>query len=224
MWQLAVAAGGSLLSGILGARSASKAAKAQQRAAAEAQRINEQRYQEGLSMFAPYREAGANALSGLETASGLRGNDAMFSQYMNSPFARTALDEAQRAIAARGANAGNLFSGANLKAAADGAMRGVGAFHNEYRQGLSNLANMGQDAVRGSVGLGQYMTGQSQQNLQNFGQAQAQGIAGRYNALASGLQGAAGAFNYYGNQGNEAIQSKSKGLSSGPYFFGSYGG
>ena len=107
-----VAAAGSIAAG-------SMASDAQSEAAANASRIDEQKFQQTRTDLAPYRDTGASALTKYADSLGLNGQEArdkFTSDFRADPGYNFAFDEGQRAIQGSAAAKSGLLSGGALRA------------------------------------------------------------------------------------------------------------
>lgn len=163
----AIIGGSSLLGGLFGSSKAKKAAKAQ--AAAQQAAINEQRrqYDTTRADFAPWRQAGTNALAQLANPS---------QNFMASPDLEFRRSQGMEGIGNSFAARGGAFSGNALRAL------------NEYNSNLAS-GEFGNwwNRQAGLAGVGQAATG----NTASFGQATANNVgnllAGQGDARASGV-------------------------------------
>jgi hypothetical protein len=198
----AIAVGGSLLSGLLSGNAQRKAAKAQQRAIAEANRIAGEQYQQGLGYLRPYEQAGQTGLNAFQRLYGLGGQEYDPSVVTESPEYMQAMDSGVRAVDNSAASRGMLMSGStlrnNFRLGNEVAAKTRGMLADRYGQ----LGTMGFQAGNNMASLGQNYAGTVGENTISGGRARAQGIIGRSDALLGGLQGAAGAFSdYFGSLG-----------------------
>lgn len=169
-------------SSLVGASSASKAAKAQSKSDAAA--IAEQRRQYDLTRadLAPWRIAGGQAIN-QGFASLQPGYD-----YTTSPGYQWRLGQGEAAIQGSAASRGHLLSGGTLK---DLAGFGQGLATQDYNDQFNRLmavAGGGQQAATSLGGFGQ----QSATNIGNLLQAQGQAKASGYQNQAAAIQGGLG--------------------------------
>lgn len=132
---------------------------------------------------AGYEQATPANLGGSSTGNSQQDAFAMF---RNTPGYQFGLDEGAKTVQASAAARGGLNSGATLKA--------LTKFGNDYadQQGytpymnrLAALSGMAQTSTNQTNALGQNYANQVGQNLQNAGQARAQGIYGSANAWSN---------------------------------------
>ena len=196
----AVIGAGATIGGALIAKSASeKAASAQASAAKKAARTQQEALAQFRQDLAPYREGGAEGLYSVLDLFGMRsprnpdGSTPFGAQgweaYQKTPFYQNPLREYIGAADHTAAARGNLLSSGHLKRvgelAADYATRQFGS----YMDRLYALAGMGGTAAA-RTGQATLTTGQGVANSQMAqGEAQAAGIVGGANALASGIGG-----------------------------------
>jgi hypothetical protein len=194
-------AGGSIVSGVLGADAARSAARTQAASADRAMAQEREMYDLSRQDLAPYRETGYTALRDIE---GMRpfltaqfGPD-QFEQYLDPSMAfRQRLGEQSTA---RMANVGGgALSGNTLRALTD---YGQGLASTEYGNAfnrfqdergniyntLANIAGMGQGAVNTGVNRGQSFAGQMTGLTTGQGAALAGGQIGAANAYGGAAQ------------------------------------
>jgi hypothetical protein len=161
--------------GLLQSNSANKAVDAQQAATDAA--IAEQRRQYDLTRadYAPYREAGTNALTQLQTGINTPTTAA---DVMQDPGYQFGLDQGQQAIDRKIAASGGRVSGASIKAASqygtNYATTGYGAAdsrRNERLNRLAALAGIGQTATAGTNALNQNSTNNTSNLVSSQGNA-----------------------------------------------------
>ena len=203
--------GGALVGGGLSAITASKGAKAAERAAgiqAEAateagelqaaateKAIEEQRRQFDVTqeLMAPFREAGVSALEQQQALLGLAGAGAQaeaMAGLQDSPAQRFIRERQERALLRNAAAIGGL-GGGNVRTALQEQAAGFASqdIQNQFAR-LGQLAGQGQAT---STQLGQFGAGTAQ-NIANLGvaggEARASGLLGAQQAAASGILGA----------------------------------
>jgi hypothetical protein len=213
-------AGGSIVSGVLGANAAKSAARTQAAAADRAMQNEREMYDISREDLAPYREQGYTALKDIE---GMKpfltaqfGED-QFEQYLDPSMAfRQKLGtQATERMANVG---GGALSGNTLRALTD---YGQGLASTEYGNAfnrfqtergniyntLANIAGMGQGAVNTGVNAAQNFAGQMTGLTTGQGAAMAGGQIGAANAMGGAAQ----------NVGNMAyLQSLMKPPSANP--------
>jgi len=157
-WIAVGVAGATLVGGVLQADAAGNAADTQAQSSAEA--IAEQRRQFDLtrSDYAPYREAGANALGQLRTE---MNQPVTSADVMSDPGYQFGLSQGQLGLDRKAAAAGGRVSGAALKSASEYATNYATTGYNaayQRRQDrlnrLAALAGIGQSATGGSAAAG----------------------------------------------------------------------
>lgn len=182
---------GSAIGGALfGASQADQAAQAQEFAASEAQKLQQQMYKQGRRDLAPYREAGVSALERYSDIV-LGGNIKAFQE---SPGYQFRLEEGVKALERGAAARGGLLGGAQQKALT---RFGQGIGSQEYGNYLNQLSypiGLGQQSAAQTAQLGaQYAPGIAQSRL-GVGEAQASGITGVANQYLGGLSSIQGTF------------------------------
>ena len=194
---LVASAAGSAISGILGARSAGRAARAQTRAANRQIQFARENREITRRAFQPYRQAGQNALSALMYEVGLGDQPEGYMGYEMSPNALYALGQGVDQIEASAAAGGGLNSGATLAALEQ--MRGnvVMQDRDNYLNRLTGLAQSGQAAAGNTANNNQFYAGQINQAIGDQGNARSAGMIGQGNAFQQALNGMIGAYQTY---------------------------
>ena len=182
--------------GLLGARSASRAADVQAQATQSAQDAQERMFNKQVELQEPFRQAGIGALNKLIPPSDYTkfGMD----QFTQDPGYAFRLSEGMKALDRTAAQRGGLLSGSTLKGAQRygqdlASQEYMNAFNryqterNAQLNPLQSLAGLGQTSTNALSG----MAGQMGQNYAtgygNMGQARASGYLGGANALTSAL-------------------------------------
>jgi hypothetical protein len=201
-WTAAAIVGGA----VIGASASNKAARAQERAAAESTAAQERMFNRQVELQEPFRQAGVNALPELIAASRYQPFD--MEQFQQDPGYAFRMKEGLRALENTAAARGGLMSGNQ--------MRGITRFGQELgSQEYGNAFNRYQAERAARLNPLQSLTGMGQTTAANiagqagqFGQAMGANIIGAGNARASGYIGGANALsnavsqglNYYQNQ------------------------
>lgn len=146
-WGLVASAGLSVAGGLIGSNSASKASNAQVQAAQLGIESQEKMFNQSLALQAPYRNAGYQAINGLQGLTDPTQRAQMLSGYYNSDEYGMMENQAQQSTLRSAAATGNLRGGAG--AAAIGAIApqlGMQFLNNQQNQ-YTGLANMGMGAA-----------------------------------------------------------------------------
>jgi hypothetical protein len=196
--------------GLLGARSASKAADVQAQATQAAQDAQERMFERQVELQEPFRQAGIGALNKLIPLSDYTkfGPE----QFQQDPGYAFRLSEGMKALDRTAAARGGLLSGATLKGAQRygqdlGSQEYMNAFNryqterNAQLNPLQSLAGVGQTATGALTNAYGAYGAQTGQNLQDVASARASGYLGGQNALTSAL-GQAGQMYQYGQRTN----------------------
>jgi hypothetical protein len=196
--------------GLLGARSASKAADVQAQATQAAQDAQERMFERQVELQEPFRQAGITALNKLIPLSDYTkfGQE----QFQQDPGYAFRLSEGMKALDRTAAQRGGLLSGATLKGAQRyGQEMGSQEYQNAFNRyqaeraaqlnPLQSLAGVGQTSANTLTGVAGAYGSQTGQNLQDIGSARASGYLGGTNALSSAL-GQAGQMYQYGQRTN----------------------
>ena len=198
-------------SSLLGANASQNAANTQANAAAQANQLLAQQYQQQRADLAPFTTAGLGAQNQLLTFLGLPGGTqgANFGKYSGDftgadllanqdPGYGFRLAEGQKALERSAAARGGLLSGGTGKALTSfGQQMGSQEYQNAYNRYQTNRSNQlaplftltgsGQDSAAGqAAAAGNYGAGAAG-NLTSAGAAQAAGDVGAANAVTSGL-------------------------------------
>jgi hypothetical protein len=204
---LALMAGATVVSGVMGANAASKAASAQAGAANRASDLQYQQYQEDVARQKPFYDVGVNALPELVEASKYKPFG--MEDYKQDPGYAFRLTEGQKALERTAAARGGLISGGALKAAERfgqdmGSQEYMNAF-NRYQteraarlNPLQSMTGMGQTTANTLGTMGANMATNVGQNYQSAANARASGYVGGANAISGGL----GQYMNYSNSQN----------------------
>ena len=200
-------AGAVVVSSAIGSSAAKGAAKTQAAAADRAAELQNEQFQQTRQDYAPYREAGYNALAELQRTAGNVPGAFKFGagDYQADPGYAFRLSEGQKALDRQAAARGGLISGGALKAAQRyGQEMGSQEYGNAYNRALTSYntdvarENQLYNRQAGLAGIGQTATnlvGQAGQNyatnvgnlMTGAGAAQAAGQVGMANAITGGL-------------------------------------
>ena len=189
---LALMAGATVVSGVMGANAASKAAGAQSDAARYAADLQYQQQQENIARQKPFYDVGVNALPELVEAS--KYTPFGMDQYKQDPGYAFRLAEGQKALERTAAARGGLISGGALKAAERfgqdmGSQEYMNAF-NRYQteraarlNPLQSLTGMGQTTANTLGTSGERVAGSMGNAYQSAANARASGYVGQANAF-----------------------------------------
>ena len=200
-------AGAVVVSSAIGSSAAKGAAKTQSAAADRAAELQNEQFQQTRQDYAPYREAGYNALANLQRTAGNVPGAFKFGagDYQADPGYAFRLSEGQKALDRQAAARGGLISGGALKAAQRyGQEMGSQEFQNAYNRAFTGYGtevareNQLYNRQAALAGIGQTATGQVAQAGQNYANtagnlitggaaAQAAGQVGQANAITGGL-------------------------------------
>lgn len=164
---------------VVSSNASSKAAKAQQASANQANKTALDQYHQTRDDQAPWRTAGANALTQLtgNLSKGFTPND-----LANEPGYQFELNQGMQGLDRSAASRGRLYSGAQMKAADTYANNFAGTKYNEaYNRWLT-----GNNELAGVAGVGQTATNVTDQAAQQYGQQYGNNVTGAGNAAASG--------------------------------------
>lgn len=188
-----VAAAGSIVAGGM-------ASDAQSKSAANAARVDEQKFQQIRGDLAPYREVGTSALTKYADSLGLNGEEArnrFASDFRADPGYNFAFDEGQRAIQGSAAARGGLLSGGALRALQRTGQGMADQQYGSYLDRFGNLANMGQNSAAQTGQFASQSAGRQGAYALDAGAAK----AGGYLSAAQGVNGAiSNGLQFYGQQ------------------------
>lgn len=222
--------GSQVVGGLLGSDASSNAANAQQYAADQSSATQLQMFNQNRQDYAPWRDAGVNALARLSAGTQAGGEFVRpftMADYQQDPGYNFRLSEGLKAINNSAAARGLLQSGANLKGlnryAQDYASGEYTNAFNRFQLDQANrfnrnaaLAGIGQTAQQQLAQQGANTAAQIGQNQLAAGNAAAAGTIGQANAFSNAMgQG----MNFY-NQ-NRLLDQLQRG---GGYQTGGYGG
>jgi len=179
-WGAAIAAGASLLGSNVASNKAGSASRQQQAGVQAGIESEERMFDKSLALQEPYREAGYNALGGLQQLTDPTGRADALNQYYQGPEYAALSGQVEEQQLRNAAATGGIRGGANQAALATIAPQLGQQFLSGQNQRFTGLANMGMGAA--SQGSSQAMQlGGSVSALQ---QQAAQ--AGAANSLAQG--------------------------------------
>lgn len=209
----AVVGGGSVVSGVMGAKAAKKAAGTQAASADRATELQREMYEKNIELNAPFREAGLTAQNklldylGLSAgAGGKYAKDFSMSDFQQDPGYAFRMSEGLKALDRTAAARGGMLSGAALRGATrygqDMASQEYTNAFNRYQTNRANQLNplqslmgAGQSAANQVAGAGQNYATNAGQNYMNAGNARASGYVGSANAWSNALGNVANMYN-----------------------------
>lgn len=201
--------GGTVLAAGISANAAKKGAKAQQRGYDAATQEQGRQYDQTREDYAPYRQAGVNALARLQDPNAYQNDSA----YQNIQAIGTR--GLERTAAARG----GAFSGNALRA-----LQGFNTdTYNTWWNQQAGLAGVGQNATGSTAMAGQNKANNVSNNMIGAGDARASGIAGQANAWGGAISGLANYGMYggygggFGGGGKNALANNYRGPRYGGY-------
>ena len=209
----AIVGGGSVVSGVMGAKAAKSAAKSQAASADYAAELQKEQFDKQVELQAPFREAGLTAQNklldymGLSAgAGGKYARDFSMADFQQDPGYAFRMSEGMKALDRTAAARGGMLSGAALKGAQRfGQDLGSQEYQNAFNRYQTNRANQ-LNPLQSLMGSSQTATnamGQAGQNYatnagnayMNAGNARASGYVGSANAWSNALGGAANTYN-----------------------------
>lgn len=179
-WGAAIAVGGSLLSGAMGSSASGKAARQQQEGVLAGIKSEEKMFDKSLALQKPYREAGYDALGGLQQLTDPGGRADILSQYYKEPEYQALAGQVEEQQLRNAYATGGGRGGANKAALATIAPQLGQQFLSGQNQRFTGLANMGMGAASQGSSQATNLGG----NISALQQQAAQ--AGAANSLARG--------------------------------------
>lgn len=175
------------LGGLLGTDKSGDAIKAQMEASQHAADVQKQMYDQSRADLAPYREAGATSLTGMQDKDFQR--DFTLADFQKDPGYQFRMEEGQKALERSASARGGLMSGAALKGIAQ---YGQNFASNEY-QNAYNRFNQDRNTRFGRLSdiahMGQASASQTADNSMRYGQSMSDLYTGLGNAQASAYIG-----------------------------------
>lgn len=198
-WGMVGAAAVSVVGGVMQGNAADKAASKQNAAAQAGIDSQERMFDKSLEMQAPYREAGYNALSGLEGLTSAEGRATALDDYYNSAEFATMNAQNEEQQLRNAAATGGVRGGNNQAAmAAIAPQMGQNFLNNQYNQ-LTGLANMGMGAASQGAGAANQLGASMNQTQQNIGMNNASNELAQGNINANTIGTLGGLFGDYMN-------------------------
>lgn len=202
-WSMAASMGLQALGGVLGRRSAKRAARAREQAYRDASEIVGTAHDEAAAFLDPRHSQEQAAIERVNALLGLGGEAPDFDLFRSTPGYQFALDEGQRAIDRSAAARGGLVSGNTL---AELTRYGTGLADQTFQNYLGNvlgLQSQGVDAALANMRTG---LGAQQADFRlGAGGARASGIEGATAAVTGALTGMSGTLGQH--MGNNALAS-----------------
>lgn len=194
-------------------RAQKKAANAAQNAAGENNALQREMYDNARGDLRPYQDIGLTGLSGLNA---LAAGD--YSGFQNSPDYKFALQQGLQGVDRSAAARGALYSGGQLADLSNYAQGMASQNLGTYRNFLTGLAGMGQNAAGTIAGVGQNSA--NAQGSNNWGAANAAGNsainqANNWSQLGAGLGGLANNLIQQNAAGRQSSFTPSNSLWSG---------
>lgn len=182
---VAVGAGAvvSLANGAMSASAARRGAREQAAAADAATAEQARQYDQTREDFAPWRDAGVNALAKLEDPNG--------GAFQASPGYDFVRNEGGRGLERSAAARGGAFSGNALRALGEFQSGLASQEYGNWWNRQAGLAGVGQSATGSTALAGMNYANNAGSNMMQAGNARASGIAGQANAWGGALSGLA---------------------------------
>lgn len=201
-WGLVAVAGAGLAGAYISSESSKDASKAQQASAQQGIESQEAMFNQSLELQKPYREAGYEAVQGLQGMADANQRGEMLNDYYNSGEYQ-ALEGQQTEQSLRNAAATGGIRGGNTQAALANIAPQLGQnFLNNQQNQLTGLANMGMGAASQGAQGAQLFGSQQSALQQQIGQSQAQNALTQ-GSIGSGLVNDLGGLGYQYSQRNQ---------------------
>lgn len=203
--------GSAVVGAAVSSNSASKAAKAQNRATDSANAIQQEQYYQTREDQAPYRALATEVgLPGIRNFLSSNNNQLTPGQVMADPGYQFGLSQGNRNIQGSAAARGGLYSGATLKALTKfGGDYATGRYNDTYNRmetsrtnqfnRFATAAGIGQTANNQVAGAGQNFANNVSGNLIGAGNAQAASSLAQGNAWGNALNQGVSSYNQYQN-------------------------
>lgn len=194
--------GAAIGSAVIGASSASKARRSQERAADAQLDLSREQFDQTRADLQPFRQAGGNALAAYQSELGLGAAPRGYEGISMSPGTTFALEQGRDTIEAGAAARSGLNSGATL-AGLERLRFGLSAQDRETQLNrLGGLSQMGQSAAAMQAANSANYTQNATNALGAMGNAQSAGAIGVGNSLQGGLNNLASIYGYQNSQNN----------------------
>jgi hypothetical protein len=178
---------GGVASALIGARGASSAGKATERAANEQTEFQREMYDETVARMRPYSRAGRNALDAYMYELGLGEQPEGYEGMALSPAAKFQLHRGNQGIEASAAARGGLYSGATM-GALEHLRSGIATQDRDNQLNrMAGVVSSGQNAAGNLAAAGQNYAATGSNAIADIGNARAAGAIGTSNALLGGL-------------------------------------
>lgn len=186
-----IGGGAALISGMMGANAAEKAAKAQTESADKALGLQTRIYEENKAASAPWLDAGKKALAQYQGELGLSTTGAdgtpFQSQFQETPGYQFAVEEGEKGAVNNLAALGMKNSGAALKALTRFRTGLADQTYQNYLTRLGGLATGGQQQAAADSAQGANYAANAGNTIQQSGAARASGYVGAANAWQNSL-------------------------------------
>jgi hypothetical protein len=173
--------GGNLLNGYFGSKAAGKTSDAQIKALMESNALQKYMYDTSRADWAPYREAGTDALGQIQN---LLANPGAIKDQPDYQFG---LNEGTNALENSASARGMTYSGQQAKALQRFGNDYAGSKLNESYNRLAGIAGIGQQATGQTQAAGSNYANQAGQGLQDMGNARASNYAQQANQWTRGF-------------------------------------
>lgn len=182
----------SVISGMLQASAAKKAAKAQERAAAADLKFQKEQAAIARADAMPYMQLGYSALPIYQDSMGLNGEAGYknaLAKFQTSPGYQYQLDQGVRALENSSAAGGKLFSGQTGMAITGFGQNLANREWNTWQDRLFGNINLGANAASGNANIGLGYARNVSNAYDNIGAAKASGYIGAANGWSNALAG-----------------------------------
>lgn len=177
--------GGSLVSGLYSSNQAGKAAKAQTQAQLAGIESQERMFNQALQLQQPYREAGYDAITGIQGLMNADTRGQLLTDYYNSNEFLGYQQQAEEAALRNAAATGNLRSGSTKQTLASIAPQLGADYLSNYQNILTGLGNWGTGAAAQGASQATALGSNIAQQQSNIGNIQAQNALTQANIFGS---------------------------------------
>jgi hypothetical protein len=204
LWVAGAVVVGAGINAAAGSKSASKAANAQTQAAETSAEVIRQNFEDTQKTLQPYVDAGIPAIDRQQALLGLKGPEAQQAareQLYSGPGFQYQKDQVIGDVNRSASSLGMLRSGNRLAALTERLQGLYATQEGNYLNQLGAQTGVGLSGASALAGVGQNAAAGQAQAIQYGGNAAAQGIMNRSQAIQGGISDLAGGIGYLGRSG-----------------------
>lgn len=203
------ALGAAVVGGAASVYSSNKAAGAQKKAAASAQKFQGDQAAQTRADLEPWRQAGMGAESAYGNAIGLNGlgpQQAAMDAYQHDPAFARQQEDIMNSVQGSALARGGLLSGNTLRGISDQQQHNWNTGWQQHLTNLQNTASRGLGAATNGASLGQNSANAQSNAALEYGAARGAGYAAMGNNINSSIENALGAYMKYKGQQDGSIK------------------